>query len=162
MPQENPPLSAINSERLFSETAAPGRECGDCSVCCILPEIGELAKPPRVACLHLSNGKCSCYDKRPSACRAFNCLWLRGALSSPDVSWRPDLSGVLLDAYLSIPTGERRIVASEVWAGALDSEGMRELLAGLALFGQVAIYYRDGRQSLLSADVPDEEASAPV
>ena len=41
---------------------------------------------------------------------------LRGALRSDDPALRPANLGVLLDAYVSLPSLELRIVASEVWS----------------------------------------------
>ncbi len=142
----------IDATRLLADEAAPGRDCGDCSICCVLPEIAELGKPARVVCRNLSEGRCSCYDRRPAACRAFNCLWLRGAVESDDPRYRPGTLGVLLDAYVLRPSGERRVVATEIWSGALDEPPVRELLAALAETGEVTVYYRDGRCSTLRAD----------
>jgi len=144
----------IDAARLLANEAAAGRSCGDCHVCCILLEIAALAKPPRESCVHLAGGQCSRYETRPDACRAFHCLWLRGALQSNDTRLRPENLGVLLDAYVSLPSHKLRIVAVEVWADALEHADARAILAALAEFGTVTVYYRDGRCSELTSDSP--------
>jgi hypothetical protein len=53
------------------------RACGDCTLCCKVMAIEELAKPAGQWCRHCKPG-CFCliYQTRPSECRDFNCLWL--------------------------------------------------------------------------------------
>lgn len=154
----------IDEARLLANEASAGRTCGDCPVCCILPEIAALAKPPREVCVHLIEGRCGRYDTRPEACRAFHCLWLRGALRSGDIALRPANLGVLLDAYISSPSQELRIVATEVWAEALEQDEARAIVAALAELGTVTVYYRDGRCSELTSECtsPGESAANPV
>lgn len=91
----------------------------------------------------------------------FNCLWLRGALRSDDPALRPANLGVLLDAYVSLPSQELRIVASEVWSGAVMAETAQAILAALAELGTVAVYYRDGRRSELQSEATGHAESAP-
>ena len=53
----------------------PGRECGECTLCCIKPTIDcpELKKLSGVRCENLAKtGGCSIYDKRPQTCRDFS------------------------------------------------------------------------------------------
>jgi len=74
-----------------------GRQCGECTVCCITPHIDttEFQKAPGVRCPHLcASGGCSIYATRYAACREYHCGWrYLGFLSE---SWRPDRSGVLI------------------------------------------------------------------
>jgi hypothetical protein len=56
---------------------APGRECGDCTLCCKVMAIEQLAKPASSWCPHCKPGHgCRIYPERPDECRSFNCLWL--------------------------------------------------------------------------------------
>jgi len=73
----------------------PGRSCGDCTVCCIVPGIdtNEAQKDTNAACRNLSGGGCAIYAQRPGACRTFHCAWRQ--LAGLDDDWRPDRSGVL-------------------------------------------------------------------
>ena len=74
-----------------------GRQCGECTVCCITPHIDtkEFQKPPGVRCPHLcAEGGCSIYATRYSACREYHCGWRY--LEFLSENWRPDKSGVLL------------------------------------------------------------------
>ncbi len=73
----------------------PGRECGACNACCVVPliESPQFSKPSGAACRH-SNGGCGIYESRPDVCRRFFCGWRRSALI-PD-GWRPDISGVFV------------------------------------------------------------------
>jgi hypothetical protein len=66
-----------------------GRSCGECSLCCKLPQIVELDKPEGVWCRHCApgRGRCLIYETRPEPCRAFHCSWLINAEIGPE--WRP-------------------------------------------------------------------------
>ncbi|MFO1249103.1 MAG: hypothetical protein U1E93_13025 [Alphaproteobacteria bacterium] len=76
-------------------TLIPGRECGDCTVCCVAPSINkpEIQKVSGSACRHCVGGGCAIYDSRPPVCRGFYCAWRTVDIFSDD--WRPDKSGVL-------------------------------------------------------------------
>jgi Fe-S-cluster containining protein len=73
----------------------PARECGACTVCCIVPGIDtrEIQKRTGSVCRHCSGGGCAIYESRPKACREFFCAWMQDDRLGPD--WRPDRSGVL-------------------------------------------------------------------
>lgn len=73
--------------------ATSGRKCGDCTVCCHVYAVAEIAKPAHVDCPHLRAG-CSLFDQdqRPELCSRFQCAWLRGCGLPSD---RPDLNGVV-------------------------------------------------------------------
>ena len=71
------------------------RACGACSLCCTVLRVDELRKLGGTACLHqLESGGCGIYATRPSICRAYQCLWLRGGLGDDD---RPDRLGAVID-----------------------------------------------------------------
>ena len=67
------------------------RACGDCTLCCKVMAIEELAKPAGQWCRHCKPGRgCLIYDSRPAECSAFDCLWLidaavRAALETEQV-----------------------------------------------------------------------------
>jgi Fe-S-cluster containining protein len=77
------------SDQMQMPGTAPGRSCGDCSMCCKLPQIDELEKPEGVWCRHCAprRGGCTIYPARPVACRMFHCSWLVDADLGPE--WRP-------------------------------------------------------------------------
>lgn len=75
------------------------RECGSCSLCCFLPRIEELNKPPNKWCQHCNPGPkgCTVYNNRPAdVCNVYECGWLQDRKGEvfPD-QMRPDLSHVL-------------------------------------------------------------------
>jgi hypothetical protein len=74
---------------------APGRECGDCTLCCKVMAIEALAKPVNAWCPHCKPGRgCQNYAGRPDECRTFSCLWLlNGKL---DQHWKPNKSRLVL------------------------------------------------------------------
>jgi hypothetical protein len=76
-----------------NERLVPGRECGDCTVCCIVPTIDDpdIQKKPGMHCRHCETG-CKIYESRPKSCRDFYCAWRMIPALGPD--WRPDRSGV--------------------------------------------------------------------
>ena len=72
-----------------------GRDCGSCSLCCILPDIAEFDKPANQPCRHcLPRGGCDAYDVRPATCRDFFCLWRTDP--SLGEEWDPRVSRMML------------------------------------------------------------------
>ena len=78
------------------------RSCGDCSLCCQVLRVDELAKLGGVPCIHQDVGAkgCSIHPSRPKICRAYRFLWLSGGLAEPD---RPDRLGAVLDVVAQGP-----------------------------------------------------------
>lgn len=77
----------------------PGRECGECTVCCTELHINTpgLKKLARVRCQNLrDDGCCSIYATRYAVCREFHCGWR--VMEKLSDSWRPDRSGIVLIA----------------------------------------------------------------
>ena len=71
------------------------RACGDCTLCCKVMAIEEIAKPAGQWCRHCKPGRgCRIYDSRPAECRAFNCLWLVDDRFGPH--WKPAKSKMVL------------------------------------------------------------------
>ncbi|HEY1783254.1 MAG TPA: hypothetical protein VGG79_23025 [Roseiarcus sp.] len=76
-------------------TAAPGKSCGACTMCCSALEIDYFKKPPGPKCVNcLSGGGCAIYTDRPAVCRDFECEWLTRRDLSRQL--RPDLVGTIL------------------------------------------------------------------
>ena len=80
----------------------PGRECGDCTQCCIVPAIDkpDFQKEPASVCRHCDNG-CRIYDTRPQTCRTYYCGWRWLEIFADD--WRPDKSGVFAQLENDVP-----------------------------------------------------------
>jgi len=75
----------------------PGRNCGDCSLCCKLIRVDAFDKAPGTWCAHCApnkGGGCRIYDSRPAECRDFHCAWL----ASPTLGeeWRPNRCKLVL------------------------------------------------------------------
>ncbi len=78
--------------------APEARVCGNCQACCeslvvSVDEPGGFTKKAGTRCVHQCQTGCDIYDDRPTPCREWSCLWIRGAL--PD-AMRPDKSGLIL------------------------------------------------------------------
>lgn len=57
------------------------RQCGDCSLCCTVMAVSEIAKPGNCRCDKLTTlGRCSVYNTKPQSCTEFKCLWLQGMM----------------------------------------------------------------------------------
>ena len=69
------------------------RQCGECTLCCLVPEVPEMNKPINTMCKHCDKG-CTIWPDRPKSCRAFDCAWLRGAMND---DMRPDKSHVAIE-----------------------------------------------------------------
>jgi hypothetical protein len=76
-------------------TLVAGRECGDCTVCCVAMNIDkpEIQKKSGMACRHCNSAGCAIHETRPPVCRAFYCAWRMMDIFSEE--WRPDRSGVM-------------------------------------------------------------------
>lgn len=94
------------------------RSCGPCSVCCTRLGVGELDKRVDLDCWHIGlGGGCSVYDRRPTSCRLYTCMWLRGDLPQ---DLRPDRSGILVST--SRVAGVPVLFVHEARPKALDQE----------------------------------------
>jgi hypothetical protein len=102
-----------------------GRTCGDCRLCCKLPDIPELSKPRDRWCQNASRERgtegCTIYNDRPQVCREFSCAWLSGLGKEQD---RPDKLGVMWQP-LDLPDGRPGIGVVEARPGALDKPRAR-------------------------------------
>jgi len=79
----------------MSEESSLGKACGDCTLCCKVMAIEELAKPVGSWCPHCRPGRgCRIYPDRPGECRSFRCLWLVNDLL--DQHWKPSKSRFVL------------------------------------------------------------------
>lgn len=94
----------------------PGRDCGSCSLCCILPDIAEFDKPANEPCRHcLPGGGCDSYDVRPATCRDFHCLWRTDPTLGDE--WEPRVSRMMMYGQ-----GPQLTVLVEPEAGAIWRE----------------------------------------
>jgi hypothetical protein len=74
---------------LYANTAAPGRDCGSCTLCCKVYDVPSLAKPAGKWCQHCTPGKgCGIHATRPDHCRSFFCLWMTDGTMPPE--WKPE------------------------------------------------------------------------
>lgn len=110
-----PPGGADNAYDAMEPSAPPpstsaidsGRDCGDCGLCCRLLAVDEIEKPAHVWCAHyVPRQGCGIYDRRPSACRSFRCLWLDQTALGPE--WQPHRSHLVLH----LATAEKQLVVT--------------------------------------------------
>ena len=74
---------------------AGNKICGDCTLCCKVMAIEQLAKPVGAWCSHCRPGRgCQIYPERPAECQTFSCLWLIDELL--DQRWKPSKSRFVL------------------------------------------------------------------
>src|SRR3984957_9612956 len=113
-----------------SESPAPPRQCGGCTMCCKDHPIEALDKPMNVWCPHCAPGRgCKIYESRPAECRTFSCGWLIDTTIPED--WKPDRSKLVI-----VPEPETRNTLVHVDAGTPDAwrrepyhSGLREKAA---------------------------------
>lgn len=100
-----------------------GRECGECTACCVHFAIAEVNKPMQEPCpklkddlngTHGCHGKenCTIHDTRPERCKEYICAWLYGYGEEED---RPDKSGIMIDNIEWVPGS---IIAKQMWRSA--------------------------------------------
>ncbi len=71
------------------------RQCGECTVCCVVLPITEFGgKPRNVPCEKLCASGCSIHNlpEHPQVCRDYRCEWLEGNVQE---DYRPDKLGVV-------------------------------------------------------------------
>lgn len=51
------------------------RECGTCTLCCLLPQVPGVGKEVNKYCPFCTH-HCTIYENRPSECDRFDCTWL--------------------------------------------------------------------------------------
>lgn len=74
-----------------------GRECGECTACCVVLLIDDESfnKPADQACSHMvEKGGCKIHAQRPSVCQDWHCAWR--FMEQLGDEWRPDRSGIML------------------------------------------------------------------
>lgn len=143
---------SVDEAKLMAPRALAQRACGECTVCCTVMPVVELRKPGRRACESVTPEGCAIHPDRPASCREFHCLWLRGAINGDGdqhTETRPDVLGVMFDAYALRGETDRHIVAIELWAGAIESQRARAIVTELSQIEKVAISRRDGRWSVV-------------
>ena len=118
----------------------PGRDCGSCSLCCILPDIAEFDKPANEPCRHcLVGGGCDAYDVRPSTCRDFFCLWRTDATLGPE--WEPSVSRMMMYAQGPQLTVLVEPEAGEIWREAPYLDGLEARARALKPHGGYVVVY---------------------
>jgi hypothetical protein len=90
-------------EDMVMGAPAPGRECGDCIACCVVPaiDVPELHKPDGVVCPNCTGRGCAIHERRPAVCRDFYCAYLRIPSMPPES--RPDKLGVMFTLERQLP-----------------------------------------------------------
>lgn len=141
------------------------RTCGACGLCCKLMGVAELGKAPRKWCGHFRRASgCDIYSQRPSACGAFNCVWLLAA--NLDETWRPDRAGFLMHSE----DGGRRLVVEadpalpQAWKRSPYLETLRRWAADGERRGVEVLIFVGDRGVRLGADgaeTPVSRVSAP-
>lgn len=107
------------------ERRAAGRRCGECSLCCTVLRVDELAKPAGRDCAHQrAAGGCAIHATRPPICRAYHCLWLQGGLEEDE---RPDRIGGVVD--LEATGVGVRLAIREARPGSFDASPKLQAIA---------------------------------
>jgi Fe-S-cluster containining protein len=79
----------------YANTAAPGRDCGTCTLCCKVYDVPDLQKPAGKWCQHCTPGRgCGIHETRPGHCRSFFCLWMTEGWLGPE--WKPEVAKFVL------------------------------------------------------------------
>jgi hypothetical protein len=133
--------------------------------------IQELAKPEYQKCPHQrvpdgdsSNrlplpvvGDCAIYEDRPASCRAYQCLWLQGALENTPLT-RPDSLGVVFGLADMKLLDRKVVMAHECWPGAMEG-GLAKALVNRLKESMLVLTVR-GSSSRSLTGPPDEVVRA--
>ena len=120
--------------------------CGNCSVCCFVPELKIISKEQNTLCANYCGG-CRIYDNRPIDCQTYRCIWI--TQENIDVKYRPDILGVVFEQ----PLGKRYWVGIELKEDALKQEDCIRLVRSMNNDGAyVMLKSTDG---ILQYSIPD-------
>jgi hypothetical protein len=71
-------------------------ECGDCWMCCRVPEVKEIGKSAGERCKNYVIGEgCKIYENRPEECRLFECSYFQ--MEKAFEGLRPDSCGIMFE-----------------------------------------------------------------
>jgi hypothetical protein len=116
-------------------SAAMGKSCGACTMCCSALEIAELKKPAGPRCNHCAEAGCRIYPGRPQVCRDYECQWLTDRRLPPH--FRPDRIGVLFMEDYEL--GEYRAVCAPSRSMAWRQPRVFAHLVAMAKSGRVVV-----------------------
>lgn len=86
------------------------QDCGNCTMCCKLPNILETNSPRGEYCKYCEPEiGCKIYDKRPEECKVFQCAWSQ--MEKVHIDLRPDNCKVMFEK-----------IKSNVIVGTVDGE----------------------------------------
>ncbi len=85
------------SDEEYTPKVVPGRNCGDCSMCCKVMQVDEFDKPQGVWCRHCAPGRggCTMHETRPAVCRNYFCGWLLSSYLGPE--WQPSICKMMIN-----------------------------------------------------------------
>lgn len=128
-----------------------GRQCGDCTACCWVLGIKELAKAPRKFCKHQGVG-CGIHPTKPPSCQEFRCLWLDGNIIEEEL--RPDRLGAMfcLRLHPSIHPTQEIVSVFEIVDGALDRNEVGVAAKYFAMHYPVILMHKSGRRQMLGPE----------
>jgi hypothetical protein len=124
-----------------------GRECGECTVCCVALEINdpELQKPDDVVCQHMVPCQgCAIYAHRPRTCQTWMCGWRLIKLGD---ELRPDRSQILLIPEIGTSPGYEKGGLKLVFLGDRIPDTINDellLLAARMVLGGVPLFLTHG------------------
>ncbi|THK37634.1 hypothetical protein EHS39_13430 [Ensifer sp. MPMI2T] len=147
---------------IFDFQSGPARKCGDCSLCCKLLPVRELAKRGGSRCRFQRHGKgCTIYHRAdkgfPPPCGLWSCVWLADPEDAGAMR-RPDHAHYVVDPlpdFIVIQTEgqpDQRVNVVQVWLHPAHPDAHRDpgLRAYLALRGA-----RDGFAALIRLNESD-------
>jgi hypothetical protein len=142
-------------EQAFLDKHMPDQvnPCGECTLCCIAPTIEPRhveppltgPKPAGQACEHCDAKGCTVYEKRPSICKGYLCLYALGI--APD---RPDSTGI---CWTFQPADDQSASAEFVATGhsldydvAIQDTRNQQAIKMLLSMGVLGVNIRDPKQ----------------
>lgn len=106
--------------------------CGECNVCCDIPEIKGLNKPAWTLCKHYCNG-CTIQETKPIDCSSYQCLYYNQDIKNN--KYRPDKLGVLFEKRF----GDDFWTGMELVPGAANTEECAAMVSALNRDGSVCV-----------------------
>jgi hypothetical protein len=136
----------------YANKAAPGRECGSCTLCCKVYEVPSLEKPAGKWCRHCAPGKgCGIWETRPDHCRSFYCQWMTDGGFGPE--WKPDRARFVMTVdpfsrYLNVQVDPGH---AKAWRQEPYYSGLRRLAASLIREERLVVVLNGAQATVVTA-----------
>ena len=110
-------------------------KCGECNLCCDIPEVKKIEKPAWSLCSNYDTKckNCKIYELRPKECSGFQCAYIQ--MKKVNIALRPDKCGVMFERisinifYGSLYSTDKLSMIAENQISMFNNQGFTVILS---------------------------------